>query len=41
VALADEMLGRNGRMIAAVSAIGRGAFAAESIPFAVPLEAGG
>jgi predicted protein tyrosine phosphatase len=41
VALADDMLGRDGRMIAAVAAIGRGAFAAESIPFAVPLEGDG
>jgi predicted protein tyrosine phosphatase len=41
VALADEILEREGRMIAAVEAIGRGAFTAESIPFAVPLEAAG
>jgi predicted protein tyrosine phosphatase len=39
VALADEMLNRNGRMVAAVAAIGRGATAIESIPFGVALEA--
>jgi predicted protein tyrosine phosphatase len=37
VALADTLLGRNGRMIAAIEAIGRGEEAAENIPFALPL----
>ena len=39
VALADMILERNGRMIEAIDAIGRGEFAAENVPFAVPLEA--
>lgn len=42
VALADEMLGRGGRMIAAVAAIGRGAETFEGalfeLPFAHPIE---
>lgn len=38
VALADELLGREGRMIAAVAAIGRGADAFEGTPFALSLE---
>jgi predicted protein tyrosine phosphatase len=33
VAVADEMLGRQGRMVAAVAAIGRGADAFEGAPF--------
>jgi predicted protein tyrosine phosphatase len=33
VALADAMLGRDGRMIAAANAIGRGVFAEEADPF--------
>jgi len=33
VSLADRLLGRNGRMIAAIEAIGRGAAAEEAIPF--------
>jgi predicted protein tyrosine phosphatase len=33
IALADEMLGRQGRMIKAVQAIDRGAFAAEGVSF--------
>jgi predicted protein tyrosine phosphatase len=37
VALADEMLGRRGRMIEAVAAIGCGAEAAEGIPFRLDL----
>jgi predicted protein tyrosine phosphatase len=37
VAYGDELLGREGRMIAAVSAIGRGELALESMPFALPL----
>ena len=37
VALADHLLGRNGRMVTAIEAIGRGEEAAENIPFALPL----
>jgi predicted protein tyrosine phosphatase len=33
VALADDLLGREGRMVAAISAIGRGADAFEGVPF--------
>jgi predicted protein tyrosine phosphatase len=33
VALGDALLSRQGRMIAAVAAIGQGAFAAEAVPF--------
>ncbi len=35
VALADEQLGRNGRMVAAISSIGRGADCFEGVPFAL------
>jgi predicted protein tyrosine phosphatase len=35
VAMADRMLGRQGRMIAAIEAIGRGADCFEGIPFAL------
>jgi predicted protein tyrosine phosphatase len=38
VAIGDEILSRNGRMVAAVCAIGRGEIAFESVPFAIPLE---
>lgn len=38
VALADGILGRDGRMIAAVRAIGRGADAFEGTPFVLPLD---
>ena len=38
VALADRLLGRDGRMIAAVETIGRGALAAEAAPFRLDLE---
>ena len=38
VALADDLLGRDGRMTAAVEAIGRGAIAAEGVPFRLDLE---
>lgn len=38
VALADEVLGRNGRMTAAIQAIGRGAIATEGVPFHLDLE---
>jgi predicted protein tyrosine phosphatase len=37
VALADRMLGRGGRMTAAIAAIGRGEMAVENVPFAMPL----
>lgn len=33
IALADEMLGREGRMVTAIQALGRGAFTAEGVPF--------
>ena len=38
VSLADHILGRGGRMIAAIETIGRGAFAAEAMPFRLDLE---
>jgi len=38
IALADDLLGRNGRMTAAVQAIGRGTIAAEGVPFRLDLE---
>jgi predicted protein tyrosine phosphatase len=38
VSLADRLLGRDGRMIAAIETIGRGAFAAEAEPFRLDLE---
>ena len=38
VAIADDILGRNGRMVDAITAIGRGEMATESVPFALPLE---
>ena len=37
VALADEKLGRGGRMVAAIKAIGRGADAFAGTPFVLPL----
>jgi predicted protein tyrosine phosphatase len=37
VALADEMLGRGGRMVDAIQAIGRGAEAMDGIPFMLKL----
>jgi predicted protein tyrosine phosphatase len=37
VALADDLLQRDGRMIAAIEAIGRGAEAAEGEPYQLPL----
>ena len=37
VAIADELLGRNGRMIAAITRIGRGADAFEGAPFELAL----
>jgi len=38
VAIADRLLGRDGRMIAAIDAIGRGEMALEGIPFRLDLE---
>lgn len=38
VATADTLLGRKGRMIAAIEAIGRGADAFEGTPFMLPLD---
>jgi predicted protein tyrosine phosphatase len=38
VSLADRLLGRQGRMIAAIEAIGRGTIAAEGTPFRLELE---
>ncbi len=38
VALADRLLGRDGRMIAAIETIGRGTIAAEGEPFRLDLE---
>lgn len=35
---ADALLGRNGRMVAAIEAIGRGAEAFEGTPFGLPIE---
>ena len=37
VALADERLGRGGRMVSAIEAIGRGAECMEGVPFALEL----
>ena len=39
IALADAMLGRDGRLGAAVAAIGRGAETSEGVPFALDVEA--
>jgi predicted protein tyrosine phosphatase len=38
VALADHLLGRGGRMVAAIEAIGPGLAAAEGRPFRIELE---
>jgi predicted protein tyrosine phosphatase len=38
VSLADQFLGRDGRMIAAIETIGRGEIAAEATPFQLDLE---
>jgi len=38
VSLADRLLGRDGRMIAAIETIGRGATASEGLPFRLDLE---
>jgi predicted protein tyrosine phosphatase len=37
VAIADNLLGRNGRMVAAISEIGRGADCFEGVPFALDI----
>ena len=39
IALADGLLGRDGRMIAAIDRIGRGTEASHGTPFVLPLEA--
>ena len=38
VTLADKLLGRDGRMVAAVETIGRGVMADEAMPFRLDLE---
>jgi predicted protein tyrosine phosphatase len=38
VSIADGLLGRNGRMIDAIDAIGPGAAAMEGVPFRLELE---
>jgi predicted protein tyrosine phosphatase len=38
VALADQLLGRDGRMIAAIAEIGRGELAFEGVPFMLAIE---
>lgn len=38
VSLADRLLGREGRMVAAIQTIGRGVLAAEGTPFRLDLE---
>ena len=38
VSLADRLLGRDGRMVAAIETIGRGTFAEEAAPFRLDLE---
>jgi predicted protein tyrosine phosphatase len=38
VSLADQVLGRNGRMVQAIQTIGRGADAYEATPFCIPLD---
>ncbi len=40
VGFADRLLGREGRMVAAIESIGRGENAYEGVPFMLPLEAG-
>ncbi len=37
VSLADDILGRHGRMVAAIEAIGQGTLASEGVPFRLPL----
>jgi predicted protein tyrosine phosphatase len=38
VSLVDDILGRDGRMVAAIATIGRGADAAEGLPYQLPLD---
>jgi predicted protein tyrosine phosphatase len=38
VSLADKLLGRNGRMVAAIETIGRGVMTTEAVPFRLDLE---
>jgi predicted protein tyrosine phosphatase len=38
VSLADRLLGRDGRMVAAIDSIGRGEIAYEGVPFRLDLE---
>jgi hypothetical protein len=38
IQLGDAALGRAGRMVAAVEAIGRGEIAGEAIPFSLPAD---
>jgi predicted protein tyrosine phosphatase len=38
ITLADSLLGRDGRMVAAIDAIGRGSYATEGVPFRLDLE---
>ncbi len=38
VAIADRLLGRDGRMVAAIEEIGQGGFATENVPFVLELE---
>ena len=38
VSIADRLLGRQGRMIAAIGSIGRGADAFEGVPFALKID---
>jgi predicted protein tyrosine phosphatase len=40
VAIADDILGRNGRMVTAIAGIGRGEDAFEGTPFSLALGAG-
>ncbi len=40
VGFADRLLGRKGRMVAAIESIGRGADAFEGIPFVLPIDDG-
>ena len=39
IALADDLLGRNGRMVTAIAAIGRGELAFEGEPFSLAIDA--
>lgn len=39
IAVADDLLGREGRMVAAIAAIGRGADAFEGVPFGLEIDA--